>query len=61
MRSGRDNRLGSEWIKKEMVHWLMGKGDGRSLVCSKSRLVKERQGKPASGFGIFFHQAVKFL
>ena len=61
MGARRDNKLGSEWIKNEVVHWLMGKGDGTSLVSTKSRLVKETQGKTASGFGIFFHQIVKFL
>lgn len=32
-------------MKKEVVHWVMGKGDGTSLVSRKSRLVNKRQGK----------------
>lgn len=56
------NRSGSEFIKNEVVHWLMGKGDSTYLVSrKKNRLVKKRQGKTASGFGILFHQIVKFL
>lgn len=40
---GRDNRLESKWVKKKVVHWLVGKGDGISLVSRKSSLVKKRQ------------------
>lgn len=53
--------LGSEWIKKEVIHWLIGRGDGTSLVSIKSRLVKKGQGKTASEFVIFIYQTVKFL
>lgn len=59
MRAGK-NKLGSEEIKKEGLHWVMRKDD-MSLVSRKSRLVKKREEKPASGFGIFFHRIVKFL